>query len=201
MPSLHVIIEIPHIIFSSTVFFWQYVAVLNIFHISQTVFRLNGVWDWPWPPFSFLSFTVVGYFIHYRAQVSLLCFASRLLCLTFCFHIKHDLFIIWLTWVIIFQRNKLTAPFSMAFPSKHENVGFLVSVGRFIVETGLKEKRNATSLQQHAVCWNCPSPCFAHKPSHLTRLCACVYARNALCVSCTCRLTHICLLMKEAFSS
>lgn len=53
------------------------------------------------------------------------------------------------------ERDKLTAPLSVAFLRKPETVGILASVWVFIFQTGLKERRegerNATSIQRHAV--------------------------------------------------
>lgn len=53
------------------------------------------------------------------------------------------------------ERDKLTAPLSVAFLRKLETAGILASVWDFIFQTGLKERRegerNATSIQRHAV--------------------------------------------------
>lgn len=55
------------------------------------------------------------------------------------------------------ERDKLTAPLSVAFLRKPETAGILASVWVFIFQTGLKERResegerNATSIQRHAV--------------------------------------------------
>lgn len=172
---------------------WHCVTVLMLLFFFLNV---ESEWIRPWAEFFIIYSCGSARFStpSTSALMSLFCaFLAYLFVWPFFYHSnKHDLFIIWLTWVttiiFIFLKEKQMHCTTFRGVSKETEEGWIFSkcLGFYIPHrTEGERERNATSIQRHAVRRNYPSPRFARKPSHLDGARVCV--RAWLCVGCALR--------------